>query len=208
MTSENLGQLLFIDPEEPEKSFKWTFDKLASEKQKLEDIFKGMKNEKKCYFEFVDNFERKIKPQYSVEEQRIFQPFYIKMMVPMACNISIKLPSGEKLCLKVDPMDTFAKIMERIEKEKGYPEDQQKICLKGKILNNDQRLIDYNLHKSNESLDLQLKSVLHIRAKNEMFDVYTDLTNPVMFVHFLIEKKNQDTRNSTIVVFSRSRVRY
>ena len=68
-------------------------------------------------------------------------------MVPMLCKVNIKLPSGDRLSFEVDPRDTFSRIMEKIEAEKGYPKERQKIYFGERIMNSDQRLIDHELHK-------------------------------------------------------------
>jgi len=91
MHKKNNSQLLFIYPEDPEKSILYQLeDNFGLQEQTLQSIVEAMEEEKQCYFEFTDFFGIPIPRNSTPQYFKGLQPFYITKMIPRKEGIKFR----------------------------------------------------------------------------------------------------------------------
>ena len=134
MISEGVqtGQLLFLCPQDPIKSFFYPFDKNNAGAQSLEDLINKISEEKQHYLKVSDSFGRSLPKDKSIDQFRSLQPFYITKMTPKVIIIHIMMPEGDEvLNIDIDPIQKIELIKERIQQISGVPIERQKLLSKG-----------------------------------------------------------------------------
>ena len=62
-------------------------------------------------------------------------------------NIFIIKPDGNQLSINIDLNETVGDLKKKIQAEEGTPVTQQALAFSGKLLEDDQQLVDYNIEK-------------------------------------------------------------
>ena len=189
MNSAETGNLLFLHPEDPTKSFTFPFDKEVEDSLKLSELFKMITDQKQHYFQFEDAFGRRLLDYNVLHDMRTSQPFYITQMIPKTITFNITLPLGDQISISMDPAEMPAKIIEHIENVKDIPRDQQKLFFQGKQLDNNRSLMSQGIKQATVELTLGLKNTIHVLWAEGTFDVYADPEQPISFVQNKIQEK-------------------
>jgi len=192
--------ILFLHPEEPTKSFLFPFNKELSNTQTLKDFFTTVSDEKKFYFKFNDVFSRPVPEHKTVEDFRALQPFYITQMIPKITKILISLPKGDTLPFEMDIGDKPTKIMEFLEKELNYPQEQQKLYFADRLVFPNSTLMSQGFNTSTIELTLALKTKVNVECVEGNFVIYAEANELMSRLKELIQVKIQVPQEQQILV--------
>jgi len=203
MDQKHDSQLLFIHPQDPQRSFFYAYKENNSRlKEKIiGDLVNKIEEEKECYFEFTDVFGREV-PDNSTEEYfKALQPFYIKRMVPKVINLHITRNDHQKVTYEIDPEKTLILVKKFVEESLKIPVAQQKYFIGERKLFDEIKLINQQISEKDVEIQLDLKPRFIIKHFEESFELYHELKDFGSELIWSIRQKNKNLKDAEFSVF-------
>jgi ubiquitin len=179
-SANNAGQLLFILPEDPSKSFYYAYDKTQSDSRTLENVLVSLMRERSEVIKFTDAFGRPLESgevcSKSVEETRSLQPFYMKVLSKTkysGIQVFLKTLTGSTITLEAPSASLIEKLKEQIYTRTLVPIDSQRLIFAGKQLEDGRSLCDYNIRQEDT-----IHLVLRLRGGGDVGVKFADITDP------------------------------
>lgn len=163
-TADSNGQLLFIMPKDPSRSFYYSYDTTAADFTTFREILLEVMKSKQQVFYFRDAFGRDSKSgelahllDKPIEEIRCLQPFYIKLVAHddkiAGMRILVRTLTGEIQALQAMSDTSIKRLKLAVYSRTLVSDDQLQLLFRGKWLQDGRTLADY---------DIQENSTLHL----------------------------------------------